>query len=263
MDLATLIGLALGLGCAVILGPMLEGLHMSAIMQPTAAIIVFGGTLGATVLGFPLPDVLRAFGGIGKAFRGPGNEKAALVERLVDMASVARREGLLALESKMESEPNAFLKKALRYLIDGLEPATIRQILEEEIEVNERQDTLAAKVFEAAGGYAPTVGILGAVLGLIHVMQELNDPSKLGGGIAVAFVATVYGVGSANLLFLPLANKLKLRTAQKGRVDMMIVEGVLGIVEGLNHHLLRERLSVYLLEDGAKAAAPASDAKAA
>jgi chemotaxis protein MotA len=128
--------------------------------------------------------------------------------------------------------------------------------------VRERQDTTAAKVFEAAGGYAPTVGILGAVLGLIHVMEQLNDPSKLGGGIAVAFVATVYGVGSANLLFLPVANKLKLRCGAKSRVDLMIVEGVLGIVEGLNHHLLRERLSVYLLEDGAPKAQP-SDAKAA
>jgi chemotaxis protein MotA len=262
MDLATIIGLVLGFGCAVILGPMLEGLHLSAIMQPTAALIVFGGTLGATILGFPLADVLRGFGALGGALRGLPNEKPALVERLVEMASVARREGLLALESKMEMETNPFLKKALRYLIDGLEPATIRQILEEEIEVRERQDTTAAKVFEAAGGYAPTVGILGAVLGLIHVMEQLNDPSKLGGGIAVAFVATVYGVGSANLLFLPVANKLKLRCGAKSRVDLMIVEGVLGIVEGLNHHLLRERLSVYLLEDGAPKAQP-SDAKAA
>ncbi len=262
MDLGTLIGLVLGIGCALIVGPMLEGLHMTAIMQPTAALIVFGGTLGATVLSYPLADVLRGAGALFGVLRGLPNEKPALIERIVEMASVARREGLLALESKMDEEPNPFLKKALRYLIDGLEPATIRQILEEEIEVRERQDTLAAKVFESAGGYSPTVGILGAVLGLIHVMQELNDPSKLGSGIAVAFVATVYGVGSANLLFLPIANKLKLRGTAKGRVDVMILEGVLGIVEGLNHHLLRERLSVFLLDDG-KQVPESSGAKAA
>ncbi len=254
MDLSTIIGLVLAIGCPIILGPMLEGLHMGSIIQPTAAIIVFGGTIGATILAFPLKDSIRAAGAMGTALRDPKDEKPALLERIVEMASLARREGLLALENKMEEETNPFLKKALRYLVDGLEPATIRTILEEEIEVRERQETTAAKVFEAAGGFAPTVGILGAVLGLIHVMQQLDDPSKLGEGIAVAFVATVYGVGSANLIFLPLAGKLKLKSQARSRVDFMILDGVLGILEGLNHHLIKERLSVYLLEDqgGAK-----------
>jgi len=256
MDLATIIGLLLAIGCPIILGPMLEGLHMHAILQPTAAIIVFGGSIGATILAYPLRDTLRAAGALGTALSDPRDEKPALLERIVEMASLARREGLLALENKMEGESNPFLKKALRYLVDGLEPATIRTILEEEIEVRERQETTAAKVFESAGGFAPTIGILGAVLGLIHVMQQLNDPSKLGEGIAVAFVATVYGVGSANLVFLPLANKLKMKSQARSRTDLMILDGVLGILEGLNHHLIKERLSVYLLESRAATKEP-------
>jgi chemotaxis protein MotA len=263
MDLATILGLLFGFGCAIIVGPMLEGLHLSSIIQPTAALIVFGGTLGATMLGASMSDVVRAAKAFASAISARASEKPALIDRIVEMASLARRDGLLALEPKLESEENPFLKKALRYLVDGLEPATIRGILEEEIDIRERQDTAAAKVYEAAGGYAPTVGILGAVLGLIHVMQQLDDPSKLGGGIAVAFVATVYGVGSANLLFLPLANKLKARCAAKSRTDSMILDGVLGIIEGLNHHLLRERLSVYLLEDGARPVEKPADVKAA
>src|SRR6478672_3225601 len=208
-------------------------------MQLTAFIIVMGGTIGAVCIQNPMSVVLKGVSLLSLALFDPKVDVKKDIGTIIDLANISRKQGLLALEGKIKDIPDPFFKKGVQFIVDGTDPKMMQEILETEVEHHEEEGVTAAKIWEAAGGYAPTVGILGAVLGLIHVMENLADPSKLGGGIAVAFVATIYGVGVANLLFLPIANKLKLRCGAKSRVDLMIVEGVLGIVEGLNHHLLR------------------------
>lgn len=246
MDLTSIIGLILGIA-AVLAGQVLEGGHVSSIMQPTAALIVFGGTFGAVVLSFPghsLKLTVKAL----KQVLAPGKQDFAEITRtLSSMATKARREGLVALEKDAESLPDPFLRKGLRLAIDGTPAASIRTTLELELAAHEAEAEQPAKVFEAMGGYSPTVGILGAVLGLIHVMENLSDPSKLGAGIAVAFVATVYGVGFANLIALPLASKLKARVHERTVAMEMTVEGVAALADGENARNLEERLrGMYL-----------------
>jgi chemotaxis protein MotA len=165
--------------------------------------------------------------------------------QIVELATVARRDGVLALEGKLAEVKDPFLKRSLGFLVDGVEASVARNALETEIEVEAEEQTAAAKLWEQFGGFAPTVGVLGAVLGLIHVMENLNDPGKLGPGIAVAFVATVYGVGSANLIALPLANKLKRKVALEKERKVLIAEGVLSIQEGLNPRILEEKLKAF------------------
>ena len=247
MDFAPIIGIILGIA-AIVGGQALEGGHIQSILQPTAAIIVLGGTLGATILGFSLPDLMRAFRMGISIISNPSETPEVLIQELVKLANVVRKEGILALEQQLPGITNPFLRTGMRYAIDGLEPAMTRELLETDIFVQEETEEVGPKVFEAAGGYAPTVGIIGAVLGLIHTMEQLNDPSKVGEGIAVAFVATVYGVGAANLLFLPIANKLKRRHAHTRTCKEIIVQGILSIQEGLNPRLVEEKLRIYLDE---------------
>jgi chemotaxis protein MotA len=244
MDLTTIIGIVLAIG-AILGGQALEGGHAGSLMQLTAAAIVFGGTIGATMVAFPLPDFLRGLKMGKAAFTGARPRMGALVKQLVELAGVARRDGVLALEGKLASLEDPFMKKALGFLVDGVDASVVRGALEAEIELHHEESMIGARVFESAGGFAPTVGILGAVLGLIHVMENLSDPSKLGPGIAVAFVATVYGVGSANLLFLPMANKLKRKVALEKDRRTLISEGVLAILEGLNPRVLEEKLKAF------------------
>src|SRR5262249_14470363 len=156
------------------------------------------------------------------------------------IAAVARKEGVLAVETQREGIRNPLFKKSLKFVIDGFEPATVREIIDAEIQLAFEEEENAGKVFEGAGGYAPPIGIIGAVLGLIHVMAMLNDPSKIGEGIAVAFVATVYGVGIANLILIPWGTKLKRKAAQRMLVKEVVKLGVVGIQEGLNPHFLQE-----------------------
>jgi len=244
MDLTTILGILLAIG-AILGGQALEGGHASSLMQLTAGLIVLGGTMGATMVAYPLPDFLRGLK-MGKgAFSGGRPELGGLVKQLVELAAVARRDGVLALEGRLASLQDPFMKKALGFLVDGVDAGVARSALEAEIEHRHEEEMIGAKVFESAGGFAPTVGILGAVLGLIHVMENLSDPSKLGPGIAVAFVATVYGVGSANLLFLPIASKLKRKLALETGRRTLIAEGVLAIQEGLNPRVLEEKLKAY------------------
>jgi chemotaxis protein MotA len=252
MDFAPIIGIVLGIA-AIIGGHALEGGHLQSILQPTAAIIVLGGTLGATILGFSLADLMRAFHMGLSILSNPPEAPETLIQDLVKLANVVRKEGILALEQQLPAITNPFLRTGLRYAIDGLEPAMTRELLETDIFVQEEAEEIGPKVFEAAGGYAPTIGILGAVLGLIHTMEQLSDPSKVGEGIAVAFVATVYGVGSANLLFLPIANKIKRRHARTRTCKEIIVQGILAIQEGLNPRLVEEKLRIYLNERQATA----------
>ena len=244
MDLTTIGGVVLAIGL-ILLGQAVEGGSIHSIVQGTAALIVFGGTFGATMVAFPRKDFIRGL----KLAKGALTEKSsdlkALVAQIVELAGIARRDGVQALEGKLEAVEDPFLRKALQLIVDGIDAAVVRSTLETHIDAEYEESSVAAKVFESAGGFAPTIGILGAVLGLIHVMENLNDPSKLGGGIATAFVATVYGVGSANLLFLPVATKLKRKNGMERDRKVLIAEGVLAIQEGLNPRVLEERVMAY------------------
>jgi chemotaxis protein MotA len=246
MDITSLIGLLIGV-VAILGGQFLEGGHLSSLLQPTAFVIVIGGTLGAVMLQSPLAVFLRGMRMGSWIFSPPVLHQDELIRRISDWAHMARREGLLALEGQLGSLDDAFARKGIQLLVDGAEPERLREVLEVEIGAYEDQMKLSAKVWEAAGGYAPTIGILGAVMGLIHVMENLSDPSKLGGGIAVAFVATIYGVGSANLVFLPVAKKLLTNVSRLVTLKEMVVDGLVGIANGDNPRIIESRLRGYVV----------------
>ena len=245
MDILTIIGLVMAFG-AIIGGNIMEGGHTSSLMQLTAFIIVAGGTIGALMIQVQLPVFMQAVKMGGRMFIPPKLAPAEAIEKIVNWSNIARKEGLLGLEAVSESESDLFARKGLQLLVDGSEPEAIRGIMEVEVDTKEHSDTQAAKVWEGMGGYCPTVGIIGAVMGLIHVMNNLADPSALGGGIAVAFVATIYGVGLANLLFLPMASKLKEIIHHQSKFKEMIIEGVIAIAEGENPRNIETKLQGYL-----------------
>ena len=247
MDRATLIGLVLVI-VAIFGGQVMEGGKVQSILQLTAAIIVFGGTFGAVCIGFPFPNVINALRNVKTVFREAPEDPYQIINRLTTYANKARKEGILSLEKEIKNIMDPFLRKALTMAVDGVEPQVIREAMETELEYMDEHGKVDSKIFKSAGGYAPTIGILGAVLGLIQVMENLNDPTKLGAGIAVAFVATVYGVGSANLLFLPIANKMEIRHRHKMILNEMILEGVLSVSTGENPRLLKEKLKAFLSE---------------
>ncbi|MHB8249642.1 MAG: flagellar motor protein [Acidithiobacillus sp.] len=244
MDILTIAGLLLGLG-GILLGQMLEGGKVASILQLTAFIIVIGGTTGAVMVQYTLPIFIKALKMIPWMIFPPKTTPQPIVEKILEWSNTARKNGLLALESLVDSIADPFLQKGLQMLVDGTEPEKIRATLEVELLAREELDRQAAKVFESAGGYAPTIGILGAVLGLIHVMENLADPAKLGAGIATAFVATIYGVGSANLLFLPISNKLKGVVHEQSYLREMIIEGLVAIAEGENPKIIESRLQSF------------------
>jgi chemotaxis protein MotA len=247
MDLSTVLGILIAIG-AVIGGQMLEGGHPGSIAQPTAAIIVLGGTLGACAVQFPGRVLKRALSSLKIAFKPPKHDMAGTLQLIVGLANKARRDGLVALEKDAEQIADPFLRKAFELAIDGTDVKALRGALELELGHEEEEGENPAKVYEAAGGYSPTVGIIGAVLGLIHVMENLSDPSKLGGGIAVAFVATVYGVGVANLFFLPIATKLKIRHRERMLMMELSLEGACAVADGENPRLIEQKLAVYAHE---------------
>jgi chemotaxis protein MotA len=240
-DLTTLFGVPIGVG-TILLGQVLEGGNAWSILQSTAAIIVFGGTLGAVLVSFPFADVRQAASSLRRILVDDGEAADATIASILRYAKVARKDGILALEDESATAKDPLLRKGLMLAVDGVNPKTLREMLEIDLAAAEERDLVPARVFESAGGYAPTIGILGAVLGLIHVMGNLSDPTKLGSGIAVAFVATVYGVGSANLLLLPVATKLRRRADQSARRRVLIFEGILAIQEGLNPRLIDQKL---------------------
>ena len=244
MDMLSMVGIMLAL-VAIVGGNILEGGHTSSLVQLTAFVIVAGGTLGAVMVQTPIRTFVRATGMASWVFVPVKLQLEDTAEKIVNWSNIARREGLLGLESIAEEEQDPFARKGLQLLVDGSEPEVIRAILEVEIDNREYQDIQAAKVFDGMGGYSPTIGIIGAVMGLIHVMNNLADPSKLGSGIATAFVATIYGVGFANLLFLPMANKLKSQVHTQTRFREMVVEGVISIAEGENPRNIETRLQGY------------------
>jgi chemotaxis protein MotA len=244
VDLATIGGIVLAIA-SILVGQAIEGGHASSLVQLTAGMIVIGGTLGATAVAFPGSELKLALKMGGLALRNKKIDFGALMEQIVGLATVARRDGVLALEQKLAGITDPFLKRAVGFIVDGVDAAVARDVLETEIGGAYEEGVAGAKVYESAGGYAPTVGILGAVLGLIHVMENLSDPSKLGGGIATAFVATVYGVGIANLVFLPMATKMKRKLVLERERQTLVAEGVLAIQAGLNPRVLEEKLRAY------------------
>lgn len=245
MQFTTLIGLVIGIG-GILAGNAMEGGSTGTLFQLAAALIVFGGTAGATVLSNRSEDLRLAVRYFRQIFT---NEEIAqrnlIAKEIIQSAQVARRESILSLEQSLTKFSDPFMRTVYRFAIDGVEPEVLRRLFEEEIHVNERRKLAGAKVWSDAGGFAPTIGIIGAVLGLISVMANMTDTSMLGHGIAVAFVATIYGVGSANLLFIPIANKLKALIRFRSETEHMILEGALAIVSGLNPYLIEQKMRSF------------------
>ncbi len=231
---------------AILGGQALEGGSIKSILQPTAAIIVLGGTFGACLVQFPLAVAIGSFKAIGKIFGQPKVHNREIIQEIIRLANKARKEGVISLEADAQNISDQFLKRALTMAMDGVEPKVLRETMELEIENLEEEEDQPIKFWQAAGGYSPTIGIIGAVLGLIHVMENLSDPSKLGGGIAVAFVATVYGVSLANIIYLPMAGKLKLKAKTVMVAKEIMLVGVIGILEGENPRLIEDKLKSYL-----------------
>ncbi|AEF21921.1 flagellar motor protein [Pseudomonas fulva] len=245
MDVLSLIGVILAF-VAILGGNFLEGGHASALLNGPAALIVIGGTLGAALLQTPVAVFKRAVSILRWIFVPPKIDLAGGIDRVVNWSMTARKEGLLGLEAIADGEPDPYARKGLQLLVDGAEPEAIRSILEVDLYTQESRDIQAAKFYECMGGYAPTIGIIGAVMGLIHVMGNLADPSLLGSGIAVAFVATIYGVAIANLLLLPIGNKLKSVAMRQSAYREMLLEGILSIGEGENPRSIELKLQGFM-----------------
>jgi chemotaxis protein MotA len=257
VDKASWGGVLLGLG-GIVGGLLLEGGRLSQVLQPTAAMIVFGGTFGAVLIQFPLPIVAKSVRRLGHVFLQPKVDAPAMVKELARFANQARREGIISLDAELEKISDPFLRKSLMLAVDGTEPQELRSTMELEMDNQSEQEEKIPQVFESAGGFSPTIGIIGAVLGLIQVMQHLDKLDEVGRGIAVAFVATIYGVGAANLFFLPFAGKLRIRIREEQVLREMTLEGVVSILEGMNPRALETKLQGFL----AKSQIEAEKAKA-
>ena len=251
MDFTSLIGVFLGIVC-ILIGQALEGGNIGQLLQITAAFIVFGGTAGAVILSFSVNELKNALVLLKDVFVGEKVDFDEITSEIIKFATKARREGVISLEKEARNASDSLLVLGLEAVSDGTDPALVRQMMETQITLLEEKVNGAAKVWESAGGFSPTIGIIGAVLGLIQVMQNLSDPSKLGAGIAVAFVATVYGVGSANLLFIPFATKLKFKYKKVFLKKEMIVEGILAIQAGESPALIERKLQAYVLDNHMK-----------
>jgi len=251
VDKASFGGVVLAVG-GILLGLTLEGGKVGQILQPTAAMIVFGGTLGAVLLQFPLSVVLMAGGSLVRVFFAPEDDPIATVREMVGYAQKARKDGIVSLDNEVTKMEDPFLKKSLMLAVDGTEPAELRSIMELELDNRAEREESIPLVFESAGGFSPTVGIIGAVLGLIQTMQHLDNITEVGRGIAVAFVATIYGVGSANLFFLPVAGKIKIRQRGEQLRREIILEGVISLLEGMNPRMLETKLLSFVSESHKK-----------
>jgi chemotaxis protein MotA len=260
VDKGTITGILIALA-GIGIGLVVEGGKIAQVLQPTAAMIVFGGTLGAVLVQFPLSVVFEAFVQLKDVFWDAEPEPDTLIQNLLRYAYKARKEGLLSLDSELGKIQDSFLRESLMLAIDGVSAEDLRKMMELQLEYRGETAGRIPKVFEAAAGYSPTLGIIGAVLGLIQVMQHLQDINEVGKGIAVAFVATIYGVGAANLLFLPWAGKLKIRLRERQVVQEMTLEAILSILEGVSPRALEMQLGSYLPEpirqNAAKAPMPA------
>ncbi|WP_188151639.1 flagellar motor protein [Teredinibacter waterburyi] len=245
MDILSVVGVILGF-TALLGGNLLEGGSWAALANGPAALIVFGGTIGAAILQTPMRGLRRALSLFKWIFLPPRQQFKQGIGRVVSWAHSARRDGLLGLENIADKEKDKFSKKGLQLLVDGSEPEVIRHVMETDLIVAEQRDHDAVQFYESMGGYAPTIGIIGAVMGLIHVMRHLADPAELGPGIAIAFVATIYGVAFANLFLLPVANKLKACIREQSQFRELLIEGIIAIADGENPKAIEMKLSGYL-----------------
>lgn len=251
MDLATAAGLGLAL-VAVVVSALMEGSALASLLKPSAAVLVLGGTLGATMVCYSLKDFLALPRLILRALRPPQLDPAGAAKLLVGLSETARREGLLSLEKQMGTFDDPFLKKGLRLAIDGNPPELVQSMLETEVALLSAKLKSEASIFETAGGFAPTMGIIGTVMGLVHVLGNLAEPEKLGEAIATAFIATFYGISTANLFWLPLGNKLKNLARQEVLLKQLTLEGVLSIQRGDNPYVVAEKLRAFLVEPPAE-----------
>lgn len=245
MDKSSVLGVFLAIA-GIVVGLLMEGGNLGQILQPTAALIVFGGTFGAVLLQFPLPTVIAAFRSLAHVFAAPSRKSDDLIQVLVNYANKARRQGVVSLDSDLGSIKDPFLRQSIMLAVDGTEPSELRKIMRVSLDSTADTEERLPAVFESAGGFSPTIGILGAVLGLIQVMQHLDNIQEVGHGIAVAFVATIYGVAAANLFFLPFAGKIRIRLQTDQQKREMILEGVVSILEGINPRMLELKLSGFL-----------------
>src|SRR5438477_1783167 len=242
MDKASIGGVLLAIA-GIVAGLLMEGGNLAQILQPTAALIVFGGTMGAVLLQFPLTTVAAAFRRMTHVFAAPRKHNDELVKLLIAFANKARRNGVVSLDADLQTIEDPFLKQTVMLAVDGTEPTDLRKIMQVSLDSTTESEERLPAVFESAGGFSPTIGILGAVLGLIQVMQHLDNITEVGKGIAVAFLATIYGVAAANILFLPAAGKLKFKHRQGIILKEMMLEGTLGILEGQNPRLIESKLA--------------------
>jgi len=245
VDKSTVGGILLAMG-GIIAGLLLEGGNLGQILQPTAAMIVLGGTLGAVLIQFPLPVVILSAKDLSKVFFEKNNDAKDLIEQLIGFANKARKNGIVSLDAETETIKEPFLRKALMLAVDGTEPEQLRKMMEMELDNQSEEEEKVPQVFESAGGFSPTIGIIGAVMGLIQVMQHMDKIEEVGRGIAVAFVATIYGVGAANIFFLPAAGKLKIRVLRDQILREMTLEGIISILEGMNPRMLEMKLMGFL-----------------
>jgi chemotaxis protein MotA len=252
VDKSTVAGIGIAVA-GIAVGLYLDGGQVAQLLQPTAALIVFGGTFGAVMVQFPFAVVKQAFGQLKAVFIGKKDPAAQLIDDLTRYAVRARRNGLMSLEAELESIQEPFLKKAMTLAVDGTHSPDLRQRMEFEMDTEVDREELLPKVFEAAGGFAPTIGIIGAVIGLIQVMQRLQNINEVGKGIAVAFVATIYGVGSANILFLPCAGRIKILMRRKQMLRELMLDGVISMVEKVNPRVFEAKFATYLSSPAAPA----------
>jgi chemotaxis protein MotA len=245
MDILSVVGFILAI-VAVLVGAVLKGAGLKALLSAAAFMIVFVGTFASIFIQTPMPVFKLAMNRVSWIFKPPKMGAEALIQKIIEWSNIARKQGLLGLEPMIKNEEDSFVQKGLQLVVDGSEPDAIRGIMEVEMGVREHADTRAAKVWEGMGIYAPTLGIIGAVLGLMAVMQNLADPSKLGQGIAAAFTATIYGIGLANLFFLPMAGKLKGIVSEQSQVREMVIEGMISIAQGENPRAIESKLHGYL-----------------
>ena len=245
IDRGTVIGVIVAV-TGVVAGLLLDGGSLKQILQPTAALIVLGGTLGAVLIQFPLPTVLNAVSHLRDALFNAPPLSTAHIDSLIQWCHQARKHGILVLDRELESIEDQFLRKSLTMAVDGVNIVEIRETMERDLDLDEEKEEGVFKVLESAGGFAPTLGIIGAVLGLIQVMQKMDNVSEIGKGIAVAFVSTLYGIGVANLVFLPLAGKLRIRIRERQLLREMTLDAVIAIAQGISPRALRQRLQGYV-----------------
>lgn len=245
MDLTTLIGIVLGL-VSLLAAFALEGGGMGSLVVPTAAMIVFGGTFGATAISFTPEELKKLPAFFKRVFTESKVDYTSILESLVDTADMARREGLLSLESKLGDIDNKFFARGLQLVIDGTDPDLTRNMLEMEIEAYENGEKVGVEIFMTMGGFGPTFGIVGTVMGMVTILSNLSNPDELGPMIAVAFLATLYGIASANLFWIPFANKIKVKTVRDALLMEMVLEGILSIQAGENPRVIREKLMTFL-----------------